>query len=126
MPFKKSLKKIQKNHQEAYQALRVIKQHYPHLKTFTHDEILRYYHVSSLGMLQTHIQRIQKRALQEHHSKQEDDVCRCQDRYGTFKYLYTSLTLLKQQQAYWYEKEKITLKSYPCPYQKGWHLTQLG
>jgi len=46
--------------------------------------------------------------------------CNCTDANGIPKYLYSST----QEIAYMLSAKDISLKSYPCPYEKGWHLTK--
>ena len=47
-------------------------------------------------------------------------TCICKDAQGTFKYLYTS----QKELTYLLSKKDIKLYAYPCPYEKGWHLTK--
>ena len=51
------------------------------------------------------------------HSK---SVCTCIDSNGENKYLYSS----KEELEYLLSSKHIKLQSYPCPYEKGWHLTK--
>ncbi|HHD78324.1 MAG TPA: hypothetical protein ENK98_01595 [Epsilonproteobacteria bacterium] len=50
----------------------------------------------------------------------ENVVCTCTDSNGNPKYLYTS----QKEIEYILSSKSINLKSYPCPYEKGWHLTK--
>ena len=47
-------------------------------------------------------------------------VCTCTDSHGESKYLYHS----QQELEYLLSSTHISLTSYPCPYEKGWHLTK--
>lgn len=47
-------------------------------------------------------------------------VCSCTDSNGERKYLYHST----QELEYLLSSTHISLSSYPCPYEKGWHLTK--
>jgi len=56
--------------------------------------------------------------------KPMEDYCICKDKEGNFKKLYTTQEkAIKQAQELWQSKG-IKLKSYPCPYTLGWHLSQ--
>ena len=46
--------------------------------------------------------------------------CTCKDSNGENKYLYTS----HKEIEYLLAGKNISLYSYPCPYEKGWHLTK--
>ncbi len=46
--------------------------------------------------------------------------CTCKDSNGENKYLYTS----QKEIEYLLASKTISLHSYPCPYEKGWHLTK--
>ena len=46
--------------------------------------------------------------------------CSCKDSNGENKYLYTS----QKEIEYLLASKNILLYSYPCPYEKGWHLTK--
>lgn len=46
--------------------------------------------------------------------------CTCKDSAGEPKYLYTS----QKEIDYILSSKNISLNVYPCPYEKGWHLTK--
>ena len=46
--------------------------------------------------------------------------CTCQDSSGESKYLYTS----QKELEYILSSKTTNLHAYPCPYEKGWHLTK--
>ena len=46
--------------------------------------------------------------------------CSCKDSSGESKYLYTSQREIESILT----STEISLKIYPCPYEKGWHLTK--
>lgn len=50
----------------------------------------------------------------------EKGVCTCRDSNGQSKYLYHS----QQELEYLLSSTHISLTNYPCPYEKGWHLTK--
>ena len=46
--------------------------------------------------------------------------CTCKDSKGNAKYLYAS----NEELSYELTKKEIKLRAYPCPFEKGWHLTK--
>jgi len=50
----------------------------------------------------------------------EKVYCTCKDSNGESKYLYSS----QKELEYMLSSKSITLHAYPCPYEKGWHLTK--
>jgi len=50
----------------------------------------------------------------------EKVYCVCKDSKGESKYLYSS----QKELEYMLSSKSITLHAYPCPYEKGWHLTK--
>ena len=46
--------------------------------------------------------------------------CTCKDSVGESKYLYSS----QKEIEYILASKSVQLSSYPCPYEKGWHLTK--
>lgn len=54
--------------------------------------------------------------------KEEADLstCICKDSDGKSKYLYTS----QKELEYMLSSKSVKLTSYPCPYEKGWHVTK--
>ncbi|MDQ7083929.1 MAG: hypothetical protein Q9M36_02920 [Sulfurovum sp.] len=46
--------------------------------------------------------------------------CICTDSNGESKYLYYT----EKELTYLLSSTKTNLKTYPCPYEKGWHLTK--
>ncbi|PHS38355.1 MAG: hypothetical protein COB07_08680 [Sulfurovum sp.] len=52
--------------------------------------------------------------------KPHKTYCTCKDSNGENKYLYNSQKEIK----YLLSSRNISLYSYPCPYEKGWHLTK--
>ena len=51
----------------------------------------------------------------------EETYCICKDSSGEPKYLYTS----QKEVEYMLTAKDISLQAYPCPYEKGWHLTKI-
>jgi len=46
--------------------------------------------------------------------------CNCKDSNGESKYLYTS----KKELEYVLSTQTLSLQAYPCPIEKGWHVTK--
>ena len=53
-------------------------------------------------------------------TNKEKTRCTCKDSSGESKYLYTS----QKEVEYMLTAKNISLQAYPCPYEKGWHLTK--
>jgi len=51
---------------------------------------------------------------------QKTNTCICLDSNGDNKYLYSS----QKELEYALSAKDLKLQSYPCPYEKGWHLTK--
>ena len=77
------------------------------------------------------LQRLKKQIIQAQKQKKNliilptkntpsKSICSCIDSSGEAKYLYSS----KKEIEYLLASKHITLQSYPCPYEKGWHLTK--
>jgi len=79
--------------------------------------------IKSLKRLKSQLQRSENKYQfsplvteeKTHHS-----FCSCVDSNGESKYLYAS----QKEIEYLLCVKDITLYSYPCPYEKGWHLTK--
>ena len=52
--------------------------------------------------------------------RSQKTYCTCKDSNGESKYLYTS----QKEIEYLLARKAISLYSYPCPHEKGWHLTK--
>jgi len=76
------------------------------------------------------LQNIKKQLLHNEHLKRSlltptkkqsiKTTCACKDASGEPKYLYSS----KKELEYMLFSKEVKLQSYPCPYEKGWHLTK--
>ncbi len=76
------------------------------------------------------LQNIKKQLLHNEHLKRNlltptarshsKTTCSCKDASGEPKYLYSS----QQELEYMLSSKEIKLQGYPCPYEKGWHLTK--
>jgi hypothetical protein len=130
MNLKKSLKPIQKKLSKTHHAYATIRQVFPHLLTLENKEILDYYNVKNVEALAEHIEHIKRVLTQKEAHFQEtlDEMkgCFCQDAKGEFKYLYPSKKEAERQVAYSFKSKNIKLKTYPCPYHCGWHLSRLA
>lgn len=68
------------------------------------------------------------KAKEKHTSNFSPDVdtlpkrayCNCKDSNGESKYLYTS----KKELEYVLSTQTLSLQAYPCPIEKGWHVTK--
>ncbi|MCF6244094.1 MAG: hypothetical protein L3J43_03585 [Sulfurovum sp.] len=77
--------------------------------------------LKSLKALKNHFNKKNISSTYIHHSSKQKSICICQDSNGEFKYLYKT----KDELAYMLASKSINLKSYPCPYEKGWHITKV-
>jgi len=80
--------------------------------------------LKSLKTLKSHLLQ-QKKSTTIHTSSpsstnEQRITCTCKDAQGDFKYLYIS----EKELTYLLSKKDIKLYAYPCPYEKGWHLTK--
>jgi hypothetical protein len=55
------------------------------------------------------------------HTKVDQGFCSCKDAEGLPKMLYPTLKEAEEELAY---LKKNNLRIYPCPSEKGWHLTK--
>ncbi len=77
--------------------------------------------LTALKMLKSHLLTTQKNTLVIPREEISNKVyCTCKDSNGENKYLYTSHKELE----YLLASKTISLYAYPCPYEKGWHLTK--
>jgi len=78
--------------------------------------------LTKLKSLKSQLHSKQKKVLPLSDKTQasKQNVCSCKDASGETKYLYTS----KEELNYLLANKSISLYSYPCPYEKGWHLTK--
>lgn len=65
-------------------------------------------------------QKKPKNATREKKESHKKGTCSCTDSNGESKYLYHS----QQEMEYLLSSKHISLTSYPCPYEKGWHITK--
>lgn len=78
--------------------------------------------LKSLKTLKSHLAQQKKITVQIPYSTQATQkyTCSCKDAQGEVKYLYAS----QKELSYLLSKKDIKLSAYPCPYEKGWHLTK--
>ena len=55
------------------------------------------------------------------HTEEPQNFCTCKDAQGHPKMLYTTLKEAEEELTY---MKKSNLRIYPCPSEKGWHLTK--
>jgi len=77
--------------------------------------------LKSLKALKSHLSKKKPSHFYNYHGSEDKTICTCKDSNGEFKYLYTSQDELE----YMLSSKSVALKSYPCPYVKGWHLTKV-
>jgi len=53
-------------------------------------------------------------------NKTKQTYCTCKDSHGESKYLYTS----QKELEYVLSSKELTLQTYPCQFEKGWHITK--
>jgi hypothetical protein len=76
--------------------------------------------LKSLKALKSHFTKKQKPLNYTSYTTNNENICICKNSNGEFKYLYKS----REELDYMLASKSINLKSYPCPYEKGWHLTK--
>jgi len=80
--------------------------------------------LKSLKTLKSHLLQQKKSTFLQnpssYHSRQKS-FCTCTDAQGNHKYLYSS----EKELSYLLSKKDIKLTAYPCPYEKGWHLSKI-
>ena len=79
--------------------------------------------LKSLKALKSHLLQHKKNtATYTHHyfPNNQKPTCSCKDSKGETKYLYGSYKELE----YLLANKEIKLNAYPCPYEKGWHLSK--
>jgi len=79
--------------------------------------------IKSLQIIKSHLLQAQSKSKPfslEIKENRQKVFCSCKDSDGESKYLYNS----KEEIEYLLASKHISLQSYPCPYEKGWHLTK--
>ena len=79
--------------------------------------------IKSLQIIKSQLLQTQNRSKffsSEIKENREKTFCSCKDSNGEAKYLYSS----QKEIEYLLASKHISLQSYPCPYEKGWHLTK--
>ena len=102
--------------------LRSIQNHHPHLAKFSEEEILAYFHLTTIEELQEHIQDPIKTSPEDEIN--QSSLCSCKNSKGEFKDLYDTQELAQQQADQLMSHQILRLRVYPCPYGYGWHLTK--
>ena len=131
MNFKKALKPFKKKIIQKNNIFRTIKHVYPHLEELTHQEILDYYGLQSVKLLEEHVEKIKSifhHGQNTYHKSLEAleamDGCFCTNANNEFKDLYHTQKEANRSINLLYKNQRIKLKLYPCPYNCGWHLTK--
>jgi len=77
--------------------------------------------LKSLKVLKSHLSKKKPSPFFRHYNTKDENICICKDSNGEFKYLYKS----KDELEYVLSSKSMTIKSFSCPYEKGWHLTKV-
>ncbi len=122
MNIKKSLQTLKTDLARKEATLKRLHNHYPHLAEFSEEEILAYFHLSTIDELKVHIQDSIKTSTDDeiHHNA----LCNCKDSKGELKDLYDTQEDAEQQADLIMTHQMLRLKVYPCPSGNGWHLTK--
>ena len=122
--MKKSLQVVKKRILKKEEILRDIHYLYPHLSSFSIEEVFTYFKTTKLETLNEHIKRIK---LQKKHHLDEINTksCFCVDSKGYLKDLYASEVLALEQKERLYKEKNILLNVYLCPNRCGWHLSRV-
>jgi hypothetical protein len=120
--IKKSLQTLKSDLGRKEATLKLIRNHYPHLADFTEEDILAYFHLSTINELSEHMQDFIKTSTDDdiHHNA----LCTCKDSKGEFKDIYETQELAQQKADLLMTHQVLKLKVYPCPSGYGWHLTK--
>lgn len=79
--------------------------------------------IKSLKSIKNHIIQTQnkpKKIIFRHKENTAKNLCACTDWEGRTKYLYHS----QEEIEYILASKEVSLTSYHCSYEKGWHLTK--
>jgi hypothetical protein len=120
--IKKSLETLKADLVRKETILRSIQNHHPHLAKFSEEELLAYYHLTTIEELQEHIQDPIKTSPEDEIN--QSSLCSCKNSKGEFKDLYDTQELAQQQADQLMSHQILSLRVYPCPYGYGWHLTK--
>ncbi len=77
--------------------------------------------LKSLKVLKSHFSKKKNPHNYNPYVTNNKNTCQSKDSNGEFKYLYKSQDELE----YILASKSTHLKSYPCPYEKGWHVTKV-
>lgn len=122
MNIKKSLQTLKSDLARKEATLKLIHNHYPHLADFTEEEILAYFHLSTINELREHIQDFIKTSTED--ETHNNARCTCKDSKGEFKDIYDTQELAQQKADLLMTHKVLKLKVYLCPSGYGWHLTK--
>ena len=76
--------------------------------------------LAALKTLKSHYEKRRNKQTPYATLEKQQKHCICKDSSGESKYLYAS----QKEMEYLLSSKFIRLQSYPCPYEKGWHLTK--
>jgi len=75
----------------------------------------------SLKALKSHFKKKHTPYSYPRKQSYQNTPCDCKDSNGEFKTLYKT----KDELEYMLSSKSVRLKAFPCPYEKGWHLTKV-
>lgn len=81
---------------------------------------------TSLKTIKKHLAEKEEDKIIEAEQKHEKKelFCSCKDTHGNQKNLYLSYREAHEENKYLHETQRISLTIYPCPFERGWHLTK--
>ena len=120
----KKLKSLKQQYQKDEEAFTKIRKMYVELTSFSDEEILDYFDLSTRQALLTYTEQLK---ISEHREVgvQRDTLCVCTDMNGVGKALYETkseaetVCMLRRKES----GEKLFV--YACPATNGWHLTKM-
>lgn len=123
MNLEKSLQTLKADLARKETILKSIQNHHPHLAEFSEEEVLAYFHLTTIEDLQEHIQNSIKTSREDEINR--STLCSCKNSKGEFKDLYDTHELAQEQADQLMSHHMLRLRVYPCPYGYGWHLTKV-
>lgn len=122
MNIKKSLQTLKDDLARKESILKSIQNHHPHLAKFSEEEVLAYFHLTTIEDLKEYIQNSIKTSNEN--EMNHNTLCSCKNSNGEFKELYNTHELAQHGADKLMIYQRVKLRIYPCPYGNGWHLTK--
>ena len=118
-----NLKQLKKAYQDEENAVRKLKSLFPHLCDMSKEALLAYFDCTASSELVSIAKQLSSTVATPQNSLPKY-YCRCIDRNGIPKLLYTTYREAERVEKYAAKERNIILKIYPCPHVKGWHLSK--